>query len=78
MDSTLIAAPSSTKNQKKKRDPEAHSTKKGNQWHFGYNGHIGVDEESGVAAPFSFLLYMRCCLKTISELDDNTEKLIFN
>ena len=38
VDSTLIAAPSSTKNQKKKRDPEAHSTKKGNQWHFGYKG----------------------------------------
>ena len=48
VDSTLIAAPSSTKNQKKKRDPEAHSTKKGNQWHFGYKGHIGVDEESGL------------------------------
>ena len=26
VDSTLIAAPSSTKNQKKKRDPEAHDT----------------------------------------------------
>ena len=48
VDSTLIAAPSSTKNRKKKRDPEAHSTKKGNQWHFGYKGHIGVDEESGL------------------------------
>lgn len=30
VDSTLIAAPSSTKNRSKKRDPEAHSTKKGN------------------------------------------------
>ena len=40
--------PSSTRNQKKKRDPEAHSTKKGNQWHFGYKEHIGVDEESGL------------------------------
>jgi transposase DDE domain len=48
VDSTLIAAPSSTKNREKKRDPEAHSTKKGNQWHFGYKGHIGVDEESGL------------------------------
>ena len=48
VDSTLIAAPSSTKNRKKKRDPEAHSTKKGKQWHFGYKGHIGVDEESGL------------------------------
>jgi IS5 family transposase len=30
----LIAAPSSTKNQDKKRDPEMTQTKKGNQWHF--------------------------------------------
>ena len=36
VDSTLIAAPSSTKNRDKSRDPDAHSTKKGNQWHFGY------------------------------------------
>ena len=31
VDSTLIAAPSSTKNKEKQRDPEAHSVKKGNQ-----------------------------------------------
>ena len=30
------------------RDPEAHSAKKGNTWHFGYKAHIGVDEESGL------------------------------
>lgn len=35
VDSTFIEAPSSTKNQKKERDPEAHSAKKGNAWHFG-------------------------------------------
>ena len=32
VDSTLVAAPSSTKNQKKERDPDAHQVKKGNQW----------------------------------------------
>ena len=31
VDSTLIAAPSSTKNKEKQRDPEAHSVKKGKQ-----------------------------------------------
>ena len=31
MDATIIDAPSSTKNAEKKRDPEMHSTKKGNQ-----------------------------------------------
>ena len=35
IDATLIAAPSSTKNEKHERDPEMHQTKKGNQWHFG-------------------------------------------
>lgn len=48
VDSTIIAAPSSTKNREKKRDPEAHQTKKGNTWHFGYKAHIGVDRDSGL------------------------------
>ena len=48
VDSTLIAAPSSTKNRDKARDPEAHQSKKGNQWHFGYKVHIGVDEDTGL------------------------------
>ena len=48
VDSTLIKAPSSTKNEKKERDPEAHSVKKGNEWHFGYKEHIGVDADSGL------------------------------
>ena len=48
VDSTLIAAPSSTKNEKKERDPDAHQTKKGNQWYFGCKGHIGVDRDTGL------------------------------
>ena len=48
VDSTLIAAPSSTKNKDKMRDKDAHSVKKGNQWHFGYKAHIGVDKDSGL------------------------------
>ena len=48
VDSTFIEAPSSTKNEKKERDPQAHSAKKGNTWHFGYKAHIGVDKESGL------------------------------
>jgi len=46
VDATLIAAPSSTKNQKKARDPEMHQTKKGNQWYFGMKAHIGADRDS--------------------------------
>lgn len=48
VDSTIISAPSSTKNKEKKRDPEAHSVKKGNAWYFGYKAHIGVDKDSGL------------------------------
>jgi transposase, IS5 family len=48
VDATLIAAPSSTKNQDGQRDPEMHQTKKGNQWYFGMKAHIGVDAESGL------------------------------
>lgn len=47
VDATIIAAPSSTKNQQKARDPEMHPTKKGNQWYFGMKLHIGADSQSG-------------------------------
>ena len=47
VDATIIHAPSSTKNESKARDPEMHSTRKGNQWYFGMKAHIGVDVESG-------------------------------
>ncbi|MGH7837108.1 MAG: IS5 family transposase [Candidatus Binataceae bacterium] len=45
VDATIIHAPSSTKNAAKERDPEMHSTKKGNQWYFGMKLHIGVDSK---------------------------------
>jgi IS5 family transposase len=48
VDATIIAAPSSTKNVAKERDPEMHQTKKGNQWYFGMKAHLGVDAHSGL------------------------------
>ena len=48
VDATIIDAPSSTKNTDKKRDPEMHSAKKGNQWRFGMKCHVGVDAGSGL------------------------------
>jgi IS5 family transposase len=48
MDATIIEAPTSTKNSRKSRDPEMHSTRKGTQWHFGMKSHIGVDDETGI------------------------------
>ena len=77
VDATLISAPSSTKNQDKKRDPEMSQTKKGNQWYFGMKAHIGVDVESG-------LIYTVEC--TTAKVADNTmlknclhgeEKIVF-
>ena len=46
VDATLIAAPPSTKNHEKQRDPEMHQTRKGQQWYFGMKAHIGADRDS--------------------------------
>jgi len=46
VDATIISAPSSTKNQKKERDPEMRQTKKGNEWFFGMKAHTGVDSKT--------------------------------
>lgn len=46
VDATIIAAPSSTKNADKARDPDMHQVKKGNEWHFGMKAHIGVDSKT--------------------------------
>jgi IS5 family transposase len=43
VDATIIAAPPSTKNEAKARDPEMHQTRKGKDWHFGMKAHIGTD-----------------------------------
>ena len=48
VDATLIAAPPSTKNEDKARDPEMHQVKKGNQWYFGMKVHIGADSQTGL------------------------------
>ncbi len=45
VDATIIAAPSSTKNEARQRDPEMHQTRKGQQWYFGMKLHIGVDSK---------------------------------
>jgi transposase, IS5 family len=46
VDASIINAPSSTKNKDRRRDPEMHQTKKGNEWFFGMKAHIGVDSRS--------------------------------
>jgi IS5 family transposase len=43
VDATIIAAPPSTKNAEKARDPEMHQGRKGKEWHFGMKAHVGTD-----------------------------------
>jgi IS5 family transposase len=46
VDATIIHAPSSTKNEKKERDPEMGSTKKWNNRYFGMKTHIWVESDT--------------------------------
>jgi len=48
VDATIIAAPSSTKNATRTRDPEMKQTRKGQNWHFGMKLHIGTDRRGTV------------------------------
>ena len=48
VDTSIIEAPSSTKNRKRERDPEMKQTRKGNQWRLGMKLHVGVDDQSGL------------------------------
>lgn len=51
VDATLMAAPSSTKNWSRTRDPEMKSTRKGQPWHFGMKVHIGTDRHTRLSHP---------------------------
>src|SRR3990172_9331466 len=48
VDATIIAAPSSTKNATRTRDPEMKQTRKGKQWYFGMKLHVGTDARGRV------------------------------
>lgn len=48
VDATILAAPTSTKNQDRARDPQMGSTKKGTTWHFGLKAHVGSDVQGRV------------------------------
>ena len=69
VDATLIPAPCSTKNKDKTRDPEMHSSKKGNQWYFGMKAHIGVDADSGLVHT------VRCTSGNVSDVVEGNSLL---
>ncbi len=60
----MIAAPPSTKNKDKTRDPDMHSSKKGNQWCFGMKAHIGADADSGLVHT------VRCTSGHVSDISE--------
>ena len=77
VDSTFIEAPSSTKNKDKKRDPEAHSAKKGNTWHFGYKAHVGVDHETGIVHSLAVTSANKHDVCMVAELLTGEEQLVY-
>lgn len=77
VDSTIIAAPSSTKNQDRQRDPEAHQVKKGNEWHFGYKAHIGVDKNSGLVHTLKVTAANVADVAVTSELLHGSEETVY-
>ena len=77
LDATIIHAPSSTKNQDKKRDPEMSSTKKGSDWHFGMKAHIGVDAESGLVHTVGATTAKVHDAKVVEELIREEDRAIF-
>ena len=48
VDATIIPASSSTKNVRRRLDPEMASTQKGGHWFYGMKGHVGVDARTTV------------------------------
>lgn len=77
VDATIIAAPPSTKNKSKSRDPEMHQTKKGNQWHFGMKAHIGVDADSGLVHTVATTPANESDVEQVADLLHGKEKHVY-
>jgi IS5 family transposase len=77
VDATIIAAPSSTKNESGERDPEMHQTKKGNQWHFGMKAHIGVDADSGLVHTVTTTAANKADVEQVSDLLHGKEDAVW-
>jgi IS5 family transposase len=77
VDATIIAAPPSTKNKEKSRDPEMHQTRKGNQWYFVMKAHIGVDVASGVVHTLTGTAANEADINQTALLLHGNEKAVF-
>ena len=76
VDATIIAAPPSTKNADKARDPQMHQTKKGKDWHFGMKAHIGTDRH-GIVHSLSTTAANVSDITQMSELLHGEEREVF-
>jgi len=77
VDATIIHEPSSTKNTEKKRDPEMHQTKKGNQWYFGMKIHVGADVNSGAVHHVTVTAANIADIDELPKLLRDDDKVIF-
>lgn len=77
VDATIIHAPSSTKNQSGKRDPEMHQTRKGNQWYFGMKIHAGADVDSGAAHSITVTAAHEADISELPKLLREDDEVIF-
>jgi transposase, IS5 family len=76
VDATIIAAPSSTKNRSRRRDPEMRQTRKGNTWHFGMKVHVGTDKQ-GLVHSLTTTDAARLDIKELRNLLHGEEREIF-
>ena len=76
VDATIIAAPPSTKNAEKARDPEMHQTRKGKQWHFGMKAHVGTDQR-GIVHSLSTTAANTADITELPKLLHGEEKEVF-
>lgn len=76
VDATIIAAPPSTKNRDKARDPEMRQTRKGRKWHFGMKLHIGSDAR-GTVHSVTATHAGAADIKQLPELLRGEEKVLF-
>jgi transposase, IS5 family len=77
VDATIVAAPPSTKNKDRARDPEMHQTCKGNQWHFGMKAHIGADADSGLVHTVTATAANVADIAQLGELLHGDEEVVF-
>ena len=62
VDATIISAPSSTKDKDRRRDPEMHQTRKGNQWFFGMKAPLGVERRTQlIPSVVATIESLNCC-----------------